>query len=408
MRKTDLKKRIALLLALILLFSQNVCAENGKGTVSDGSISAVSGTKSGSKDIGDDDVLISLQYTEHEYTGNPLTPKADVKYNGVFLGENYDYTVTYSDNTGSEKEDRIATVTVSGMGSFCGSRDLYFTIKKPAIRVSAISIDPDTVEIPLGKSYKINPVFKPEDPDNKNILYSSSNNAIATVDSDGTVTAVAVGKTVIKAESEDGGKTAYLYVSVTGTEYEEVTDYTGKKVYLIHDIEHNTYKTQNGKNVLVVLSDNSISGDKLPEYQYTSKRQKPGKKSYVAFGGRLYRYKTDYKISFRKNRKVGTAKAVIKWRKNSIPYSSGIRKSRVNFNITERIVKDKMVNIRYGRRGIKKLTVTADGHTMKVKKREYSYRYLENAVEITFSGNFSGIVTVPDKYLDNHIRQSYK
>ena len=58
------------------------------------------------------------------YTGKPITQKLKVTDGKTVLKENADYTVSYLDNTDAGE----ATVTLSGLGNYTGTKELHFTI----------------------------------------------------------------------------------------------------------------------------------------------------------------------------------------------------------------------------------------------------------------------------------------
>lgn len=64
-----------------------------------------------------------------------------------------------------------------------------------------------------GNSISLVATILPEDAENQNVIWSSSNKAVASV-KDGEVTAVSVGEATITAKSEDGGKKATCVVTV--------------------------------------------------------------------------------------------------------------------------------------------------------------------------------------------------
>ncbi len=71
--------------------------------------------------------ISSSVFTEvpnHIYTGQPIIPEMTVTKNGVALIPNVDYTISYSDNT----EIGTATITITGIGSYCNTRKIRFDI----------------------------------------------------------------------------------------------------------------------------------------------------------------------------------------------------------------------------------------------------------------------------------------
>lgn len=71
-------------------------------------------------------------------TGSPITPEFTLTYNGATLQEGIDYTAEYSNNI---EASRNATITVTGMGLYTGTKTINFTI-------SAGSLVGGTVNIP--------------------------------------------------------------------------------------------------------------------------------------------------------------------------------------------------------------------------------------------------------------------
>ncbi|MGK4059027.1 Ig-like domain-containing protein [Loigolactobacillus coryniformis] len=86
------------------------------------------------------------------------------------------------------------------------------TVKTAAIPVTTITIDiANTMEI--GNSIKATVTLAPSDATDKTVTFKSSNTTVATVASDGTVKALAVGTTTITATASSG-KTATATITV--------------------------------------------------------------------------------------------------------------------------------------------------------------------------------------------------
>lgn len=81
--------------------------------------------------------------------------------------------------------------------------------------VTGVSLDKDTLNITVGKQATLVATVTPESAPNKNVTWSSSDPAIASVNSEGTVTAVSVGSANITAMTDDGNFTATCTVNVT-------------------------------------------------------------------------------------------------------------------------------------------------------------------------------------------------
>ncbi len=96
------------------------------------------------------------------------------------------------------------------------------TVNGPIIQeclpVSGLSISTSKSSINVGNTLKLDATVSPYNAYNKNVMWSSSNPEIATVDeTTGLVTGVAIGTATITATSVDGGKTATATVEVVET-----------------------------------------------------------------------------------------------------------------------------------------------------------------------------------------------
>ena len=85
------------------------------------------------------------------------------------------------------------------------------------VSVKSIGLDRTDVTLGVGKSTTLSYTLKPSNATNKSVSWSSDNPAIAVVDENGRVTAVAVGSAKIVVKTEDGGKTASCNVTVPAT-----------------------------------------------------------------------------------------------------------------------------------------------------------------------------------------------
>ena len=74
------------------------------------------------------------------------------------------------------------------------------------VRASAIELSESEKKLHVGKSFTITATVKPDNAWNRTVTWSSSDPSIATVDENGTVTAIAEGEAIITAESADGVK----------------------------------------------------------------------------------------------------------------------------------------------------------------------------------------------------------
>jgi uncharacterized protein YjdB len=85
---------------------------------------------------------------------------------------------------------------------------------RPVVHVSALSLEPSSLNLYLGETAKLTALISPADAKNKQLSWSSTNSAIASVDNAGEVKARAIGQCVIKAVAADGQITATCPVEV--------------------------------------------------------------------------------------------------------------------------------------------------------------------------------------------------
>ena len=82
------------------------------------------------------------------------------------------------------------------------------TVSPEPIPVTGISLNQTTLAIEVGKTETLIATIEPENATNKNIIWNSSDESIATVSEEGVVTAISEGTAIISATSEDSEYTA--------------------------------------------------------------------------------------------------------------------------------------------------------------------------------------------------------
>ena len=89
------------------------------------------------------------------------------------------------------------------------------TVNNPYVAVTEVALNKTSLELELGKSEPLTATVFPDNATNKNVSWSSSDNAVAMVDEKGNVKTVAAGTATITVTTVDGKKTATCNVSVT-------------------------------------------------------------------------------------------------------------------------------------------------------------------------------------------------
>lgn len=83
------------------------------------------------------------------------------------------------------------------------------------VHVESVSFDVPTLSLPETKTYSLQIIFTPEDCGNKKITWYNTNPDVATVSSEGVITAKAEGVTTIGIQTSDMRRTAEVEVTVT-------------------------------------------------------------------------------------------------------------------------------------------------------------------------------------------------
>ena len=89
-----------------------------------------------------------------------------------------------------------------------------FIIVKVNIPTTGVTVTPTNQTINVGNTFTITPTVTPDNATDKSIIWTSSDDTIATVDDNGTVTALMEGTATITATTNDGGFTASCVITV--------------------------------------------------------------------------------------------------------------------------------------------------------------------------------------------------
>ncbi len=88
------------------------------------------------------------------------------------------------------------------------------TVLGPVIKATGVKLDKTAMSIKVGSTGQLTATVSPTDATDKTVTWSSENNAIATVNSSGVVTGVAIGATNIVVKTTDGNFTATSAITV--------------------------------------------------------------------------------------------------------------------------------------------------------------------------------------------------
>ncbi len=104
--------------------------------------------------------------------------------------------------TGVKEGQAVITATTAegGFTAYC-----LVTVFHVAVHVTDISMDRSTLELDEGTACTLSATVSPDNADNSEFIWSSSDSSIATVSSDGKVNAIKPGEAIIFATASDGG-----------------------------------------------------------------------------------------------------------------------------------------------------------------------------------------------------------
>lgn len=125
-----------------------------------------------------------------------------------------------------------ANLTAAGMSSSDIKLQKAIDVMKislsgKAVRVTGAAVSATSKTLEVGGSFSLGASVKPSNATNKYISYSSSKSSVASVDSNGKVTAKAAGSATITAKTVDGGYTAKCTVTVNAAQTSGTLTYGG-------------------------------------------------------------------------------------------------------------------------------------------------------------------------------------
>ena len=155
---------------------------------------------------------MTLTEGESETLAATVTP--DNAENKSIIWSSNNEAVATVDANGTVTAKRAGTAVITATSTNGKSAGCTVTVEKKQIPVTEVRLSESTVGIVEGSTYKLTATVLPENTtDSKNVSWSSNNEAIATVDANGTVTAKRAGTAVITATSTNG-KSAGCTVTV--------------------------------------------------------------------------------------------------------------------------------------------------------------------------------------------------
>ena len=127
-----------------------------------------------------------------------------------------DPSVASVDGTGKVTAGKPGTASITVTTSDGGkTATCTVTVTAKTVAVTGVKLDKTTLELAVGASQKLTASVEPSNATNKEVTWKSSDDKVATVGTDGTVTGVKAGTVTISVTTKDGSKTATCKVTVT-------------------------------------------------------------------------------------------------------------------------------------------------------------------------------------------------
>lgn len=124
----------------------------------------------------------------------------------------------------------LANITVATTAFYSNHPALVYPGAGEHVPATGVTVTPSTVTLNVNNTTHLTATVSPANATDKSVTWSSSNPAVATVNTSGTVTGISEGTASITANTVDGGFTASSSVTVTGivaTQYTITTSVTG-------------------------------------------------------------------------------------------------------------------------------------------------------------------------------------
>ena len=390
-------------------FSNNLNA--GTATVIVTGKGTLSGSKTVSFTIEPADISsgMSIGVRNTVYTGFAQSPETIVKFGGVKLTENTDYTLLFSDNINAGK----GTVTISGKGNFKGTTTRTFTVNKADF--SAVTLTASGIFAPGGVNLTVNAklgdytlckddytLTVPEHSGTYSLTVNGAKNFSGSKTVSCTVAKADLSSAKVTVTKNTGSSDFTVSVILDGTELIRDTDYTAEISETSSDItavitgKGDYTGTVTATSVIDYTADFMNAEITVSNVTYNTSAQLPPVT--VKINGTTLVSGTDYVLSATNNINAGTATAVLTGKGK---YAGASRS--VSFEILPAQISSASISCAdqvYTGMGIAPIpTITYKGKTLTVGTDFYmsGYSNIVNIGTASFTvkgkGNFTGTAT---------------
>lgn len=257
-------------------------------TVSGGKLTAVKrGTATITASVGNHTATCKVRVNGTDVRGVLLTPQTLTMTTGdtqtlnatvqPFNASNRKVTWESSDESVANVKDGVVTAVKAGSAVITvrtedGGYTADCTVTVKGAVVNGVTLNQSELSLKKGTTGKLTATVTPANAQNKKVEWVSSNERVATVATDGTITAENEGEAIITVFTEDGNYTASCVVTVTEAKNDNVKenkgvqkDADGNVIIYVNDVPHtemvafyNLYDTQ--EEALAHLQIASLAG----------------------------------------------------------------------------------------------------------------------------------------------------
>ena len=176
-----------------------------------------------------------------------------------------DTNIATVDENGMVKGLKVGTVNITVMSSNGKKATCIVNVTSDTIEVEKITLNPDKTILDIGEMGQITATIEPENATDRELVWTSSDTGIATVDENGVVKGIKEGTVTITAKTKDGKVSETIIITIKEDEKLKVYD------------EDHTPITWNGSSNLKIFTNSmySVEGVIAPEssntYQFVIK-----------------------------------------------------------------------------------------------------------------------------------------
>lgn len=176
-----------------------------------------------------DKPTLAIEVGDTETLTATIAPEEATDKTVTWSSDNETVATVDGDGAVTAVAEGTATVTVTTKdGGKTASCTVTVVPEGNLVAVTGVTLDQPELTLKIGRNATLTATVAPEEATDKGVTWSSDDETVATVDSDGVVTAVAEGTATVTVTTDDGGKTASCAVTVIPA---TITIYTAVELF---------------------------------------------------------------------------------------------------------------------------------------------------------------------------------